>query len=58
VIIVADTSVGVLGVLLQAKPSGFLLAVRPVLDDLQRDAGFWIAEPVRRQVLALAGESD
>ena len=62
-IVVADTSVvinlccvGRGGLLLQAKSAGHLSAVRPVLDDLQREAGFWIAEPLRQQVLHLAGE--
>jgi predicted nucleic acid-binding protein len=63
VIVVADTSVvinlccfGQGSLLLQAKSAGFLAAVQPVLDDLQREAGFWIAEPLRQQVLQLAGE--
>jgi uncharacterized protein len=50
-------AIGILGLLLQAKSAGFLAAVRPVLDDLQREAGFWIAEPLRQQVLGLAGEA-
>ena len=50
-------TIGILGLLLQAKSVGFLTAVRPVLDDLQREAGFWIAEPLRQQVLGLAGEA-
>jgi len=49
--------IGILGVLLQAKNAGLLRAVGPVLDDLQREAGFWIAEPLRRQVLGLANEA-
>ena len=49
-------TIGILGLLLQAKSGGLLPAVRPVLDALQREAGFWIAEPLRRQLLALAGE--
>ena len=49
-------AIGILGLLLQAKSAGLLAAVRPVLDDLQRETGFWIADPLRRQVLRLAGE--
>ena len=49
-------AIGILGLLIQAKSAGLLAAVRPVLDDLQRDAGFWIADPLRQQVLRLAGE--
>lgn len=50
-------AIGLLGVLLRAKSVGLLPAVRPVLDALRRDAGFWLAESLRQQVLALAGES-
>jgi uncharacterized protein len=46
-----------LGVLLRAKSVGLLPAVRPVLDALRRDAGFWLAESLRQQVLTIAGES-
>jgi len=49
-------TIGILGLLLEAKSAGFLAAVGPVLDDLQREAGFWIAKPLRQQVLRLAGE--
>ena len=58
-IIAADTSVVInlcLGLLLQAKSAGFLAAIQPILDDLRREAGFWMAEPLRQQVLRLAGE--
>ncbi len=47
---------GILGLLLQAKPAGFLPMVGPILDALQRDAGFWISGTLRRQVLKMAGE--
>ncbi len=50
-------TVGILGLLLQAKAAGFLPTIRPVLDDLQREAGFWVAESLRQQVLRLAGEA-
>ena len=49
-------TIGILGLLPEAKSAGFLAAVGPVLDDLQREAGFWIAKPLRQQVLRLAGE--
>jgi uncharacterized protein len=49
-------SVGLLGVLLQAKSSGLLTRIRPVLDNLQQIAGFWVGEPLRRSGLRLAGE--
>jgi predicted nucleic acid-binding protein len=49
-------TIGFLGLLLQAKSAGLLPSVRPILNDLQRKAGFWVAEPLRRQPLRLAGE--
>jgi predicted nucleic acid-binding protein len=49
---------GVLGILLRAKSSALLSEVRPVLDDLQKDAGFWVSQSLRDQVLALAGETN
>jgi len=51
-------TVGLLGLLLQAKTAGFLPAVQPVLDSLRREAGFWISDSVRQQVLRLAGEAN
>lgn len=50
-------TIGILGILLRAKSAGFLPAVKPVLDALQRDAGFWLSESLRKQVLATAGEN-
>jgi len=49
-------TVGILGILLRAKSTGHLTAVRPLLDALQRDAGFWLSASLRQQVLSLAGE--
>ena len=49
---------GLLGILLRAKSSGLLPEVRPVLDDLQKDAGFWVSKSLREQVLQLAGEAE
>jgi predicted nucleic acid-binding protein len=49
-------TIGILGLLLQAKTAGFLPAVGPILDALRREAGFWISESLRRQVLQMAGE--
>lgn len=48
---------GVLGVLVEAKHQGLLAAVRPVLDALRRDAGFWISDDLYRRILDLAGEA-
>jgi predicted nucleic acid-binding protein len=49
---------GVLGILLRAKSSALLSEVRPVLDALQKEAGFWVSKSLRDQVLALAGEAN
>jgi len=50
-------AIGILGILLRAKSTGFLPAMKPVLDALQRDAGFWLGEPLRKKALQIAGES-
>jgi uncharacterized protein len=48
--------VGVLGVLVEAKKSGHLPGLRPVLEALTVQAGFRVSEQLRRQVLEAAGE--
>ncbi|HYW19628.1 MAG TPA: DUF3368 domain-containing protein [Nodularia sp. (in: cyanobacteria)] len=40
---------------LAAKEQGFVLQVRPILDDLIAN-GFWIREKLYAEVLLLAGE--
>ncbi len=50
-------TLGILGILLRAKSAGFIPAVKPVLDALQQDAGFWLSEALRKQVLTAAGEN-
>lgn len=47
---------GLLGVLLVAKQRGYLVAIRPVLNDLRSVAGFWIDQELFTQVLETAGE--
>ena len=47
---------GLLGILLAAKQQGFVLEVRPILDDLIAN-GFCIREKLYAEVLLLAGES-
>jgi hypothetical protein len=47
---------GLLGVLVEAKRKGFLLAVKPVLDDLIAKAGFWVANRLYTRVLQEVGE--
>jgi uncharacterized protein len=49
-------TVGVLGILLQAKNRGLLTEVRTLLDRLEREASFWIDPRLRQRVLRLAGE--
>jgi predicted nucleic acid-binding protein len=48
--------VGLLGVLVEAKHKGLILAVRPVLDNLISKAGFWISRDLYEHVLQAAGE--
>lgn len=50
-------TIGILGTLLQAKEAGLILAVAPILEDLLAKASFWVAEPLKAEVLRLAGES-
>ena len=48
--------IGVLGVLLAGKKRGILDHVRPVLLDLQQNAGFWISPDLLQQIIMEAGE--
>lgn len=48
--------IGVLGVLIEAKKTGMLPEVRPLLDALERNAGFHIGAALYRRVLSAAGE--
>jgi predicted nucleic acid-binding protein len=48
---------GLLGVLAEAKISGALSSVKPVLDDLIRDAHFWIGQELYTAVLTELGEA-
>jgi predicted nucleic acid-binding protein len=48
--------VGLLGVLVEAKHKGLILAIRPVLDNLIGKAGFWISRDLYEHVLQAAGE--
>jgi len=47
---------GILGILVEAKSQGLIPVVKPLLDALINQAGFWIAEPLYNRVLQLAGE--
>jgi uncharacterized protein len=48
---------GVVGVLLLAKQYGLLPAIRPELDALRTDAGFWHGDSVYQLALQKARES-
>ncbi len=47
---------GVLGILLRAKKEGYILEVKPCLDDLIQQAGFFIHDKLYQDVLQIAGE--
>ncbi len=48
--------IGILGALLEARKRGLFERLGPILDELQRDAGFRVSEALRKQVLKAAGE--
>ncbi|MEM8604997.1 MAG: DUF3368 domain-containing protein [Cyanobacteria bacterium P01_H01_bin.121] len=48
---------GILGVLVEAKSQGLIVAVKPLMDALIYQAGFWIAAPLYERVLQLSHES-
>lgn len=49
---------GILGVLVEAKSQGLIAEVKPLLDALISEAGFWVAEPLYNSVLQLVNEID
>jgi len=49
------STTGTLGILLLAKERGLIVAVAPVLEELER-RGFRITDAVRSRVLQIAGE--
>jgi uncharacterized protein len=48
--------VGVLGILIEAKSKGFIQDVKPYLDLLRQNAGFYIRETLYQYVLTMVGE--
>jgi predicted nucleic acid-binding protein len=48
--------IGVLGVLLLAKKKGLLLSLRELMEELKKEAGFYLAEALVAEVLEAAGE--
>jgi len=49
-------TIGLLGILLEAKRRGRIASVRSVLDLLESKAGFWVSPALRAKVLSLARE--
>ncbi|WP_446011292.1 DUF3368 domain-containing protein [Candidatus Electrothrix sp.] len=47
---------GIIGVLLEAKKKGLTTELRPHLDALRNEAGFYLSERLYLHALALAGE--
>ncbi len=50
------TTMGLLGILLQARQRGLIASVAPLLDRLARKARFWMAPSLRTAILRAAGE--
>lgn len=50
--------IGSVGTLMQAKAAGLIPTVKPLLDAMIREAGFWINSSFYRQVLTQVGEED
>lgn len=50
--------VGILGILVEARSQGLIAEVKPLLDRLLNEAGFWIAEPLYNSVLQRVNELD
>lgn len=48
--------IGVLGILVEAKSQGLIHAVKPLLDSLINEAGFWIASSLYNRVLKEVAE--
>lgn len=49
-------SVGILGILIQAKKNGLMQEIGPALDDLESKAGFWISPSLKIRVLGMVRE--
>lgn len=48
--------IGIMGVLIQAKSVGILTKISPLLEQLECEAGFWIAPQLRKRVLDIVHE--
>jgi predicted nucleic acid-binding protein len=49
-------TVGILGILTDAKNHNLISSVKILMDRLENEANFWISRDLRLQVLQLAGE--
>lgn len=49
---------GILGILVEAKNRGLISAVKPLLDALINQAGFWVAAPLYNSVLMFVNEEN
>ena len=49
-------SVGILSCLIEAKQMGLIPSIKPILDNLIVNAGFWVTENLYMRVLQTAGE--
>ncbi|WP_321164232.1 DUF3368 domain-containing protein [Chlorogloeopsis fritschii PCC 9212] len=47
-----------MGILIEAKSQGLIAEVKPLLNALIDEAGFWVAEPLRNSILQLVNEID
>ncbi len=47
---------GILGILIESKRRGLIVAVKPLLDALIHQAGFWVTDALYNRVIELAGE--
>lgn len=47
---------GLLGILIMAKSRKLISSVKPLLDELKNNAGFWVSESIYNEVIKLAGE--
>jgi len=45
-----------LGILIEAKHKGLITAIKPIVDNLIIEAGFWIKNDLYDKVLQVAGE--
>lgn len=51
------TTMGLLGILVQARQRSLIAMVAPLLDRLEQEARFWMAPSLRTSILRVAGES-